>query len=284
MRQCGLLSVNRSTAYYEPVPASTEVLEITRAIDEIHTARPFLGSRRVVDELEDRALKVNRKCVQRLMRLTGVEAIYQRPKTSLPGKGSEHRIYPYLLRDVEIVRPRQVWATDITFIPMAAGFAYLAAIMDVHSRKILAWRLSNTPDARFCVDALQEALERHGRPEIFNSDQGSQFSSRAFTSVLEEEENGIRISMDGKGRWIDNVFIERFWRSLKYEEVYLHAYDDVREAQRGIGRYMNYYNRVRRHASLDRQTPEQAYNQLATSRPFQPTVHASGTVAIAMGS
>jgi len=281
-RQCSLLSVSRATAYYQPVPVSTETLNIARAIDEIHTALPFLGSRRMVDELEDREMRVNRKCVQRLMRIMGITAIYEKPKTSLPGKGAGHQVYPYLLAGVEIDHPNLVWATDITFIPMAAGFAYLVAIMDVHSRRILSWRLSNTPDARFCIDALQEALERYGPPEIFNSDQGSQFTSTAFTRVLEEA--GIRISMDGKGRWIDNVFIERFWRSLKYEEVYLHAYDDVREARRGIERYMAYYNLQRRHASLDRQTPEQAYNPSVTSRPFQPAVHASGTLATAVGS
>jgi len=282
VRQCSLLSVNRSTAYYQPVAVSTEALEIVRAIDEIHTARPFLGSRRMVGELEDRELWVNRKCVQRLMRIMGITAIYAKPKTSLPGKGTDHRIFPYLLRDVIIDRPNHVWSADISYIPMAAGFAYLVAIMDVHSRRILSWRLSNTPDARFCIDALREALERHGRPEIFNTDQGSQFTSTAFTSVLEE--NHIKISMDGKGRWIDNVFIERFWRSLKYEEVYLHAYNDVREARRGIGRYMEYYNFQRRHAGLDRQTPEQAYNPNVTSRPFRPAVHASGPVAVAMDS
>jgi putative transposase len=200
---------------------------------------------------------VSRKCVQRLMRLMGIEAIYQRPKTSLPGRGSAHRVYPYLLNGVSVERANHVWSADITFIPMAAGFAYLVAIMDVYSRKVLAWRLSNTQSARFCVDALQEALALHGPPEIFNSDQGAQFTSSAFTGVLEAA--GVVISMDGRGRWIDNVFIERFWRSLKYEEVYLHAYDDLLQARSGIERYVRYYNRDRKHASLARRTPDSVY-------------------------
>ena len=281
-RQCSLLGVNRSTYYYEPVPITTATLAIARAIDEIHTDKPFLGSRRIVDELGKDEIRANRKLVQRLMRILGITAIYPKPNTSLPGKGNEHTIYPYLLTGVEIDHPNHVWSTDITYIPMSAGFAYLVAIMDVHSRRILSWRLSNTPDAHMCVEALQEAIERFGRPEIFNTDQGSQFTSTAFTSVLEE--NNIRISMDGKGRWVDNVFIERFWRSLKYENVYLHAYEDVREARRGIERYMEYYNFERRHASLARQTPEQAYNQLETNRPFRPAVHNSGTIAVATAS
>ena len=280
-RQCSLLGVSRSTYYYEPVQVSTEMLAVMRAIDEIHTHRPFLGSRKIVGELEDREMRVNRKCVQRLMRLMGITAIYPKPKTSKPGSGLEHRIFPYLLNGLEIDRPNVVWSSDITYIPMAAGFAYLVAIMDVHSRRILSWRLSNTPDARMCVEALEEALVRFGRPEIFNTDQGSQFTSTAFTSVLEEA--GVRISMDGKGRWIDNVFIERFWRSVKYEEVYLHAYDNVRAAKNGIGRYIEYYNTARRHASLDRQTPEQAYNQ-ATVRPFRPTVEPSEAMPVGMSS
>ena len=282
VRQCRLLSVSRSTTYYEPVPESARTLEVVRAIDEIHTGKPFLGSRRIVWELEERELHVNRKCVQRLMRIMGITAIYPKPRTTRPGIGRGHKVYPYLLNEVEINRPNQVWAADITFVPMAAGFAYLVAIMDVYSRKILAWRVSNTPDARMCVDALEEAMTRFGTPEMFNTDQGSQFTSLAFTSVLEEA--GIRISMDGKGRWIDNVFIERFWRSLKYEEVYLHAYDDVRDARRGVGRYIEYYNGRRRHASLERQTPDQAYNPNVTSRPVRPAVHSSGTAAVAAGS
>jgi putative transposase len=211
-RQCELLDVNRSSVYYERAPLSEGDAGLLFEIDKIHTDRPFLGSRRIVDELEDVGLNVNRKAVQRLMRLAGIEAIYQRPKTSRMGSGASHRVFPYLLADVPIERPNQVWATDITFIPMPAGFAYLVAILDVFSRRALAWRLSNTMEARFCVEALQEAIAIHGVPEVFNTDQGSQFTSREFTSVLEE--NGVAISMDGRGRWLDNVFVERFWRSL----------------------------------------------------------------------
>lgn len=226
-------------------------------------------------------MRVNRKCVQRLMRLMGITAIYPKPRTTRPGGGAGHKIYPYLLNGLAIERPNQVWAADITYIPMAAGFCYLVAIMDVYSRRILSWRLSNIPDARMCVEALEEALVRYGQPMIFNTDLGSQFTSTAFTGVLED---GVQISMDGKGSWIDNVFIERFWRSLKYEEVYLHANENVREAKNGITRYMEYYNHARRHASLDRRTPEQAYNQQAIRRPFRPTVDNSGTLPVGLSS
>ena len=225
-KQCTLLGVSRSTAYYQPLSIPNEDLQIMRLIDEIHLARPFLGSRRLVDELRERDLWVNRKRVQRLMRVMDIRAIYPKPRTSRPAVG--HKIYPYLLNDVSIERPNQVWAADITYLPMAAGFAYLVAIMDVYSRKILSWRLSNSMDTLFCLDALKEAFELYGSPEVFNSDQGAQFTSTVFTSVLEE--SGVRISMDGKGCWIDNVFIERFWRSVKYEEVYLHAYADLEES------------------------------------------------------
>lgn len=275
-RQCDLLTVSRSTYYYAPRAASEGTLAVMRAIDEIHTNRPFLGSRRVVDELADDGWHVNRKRVQRLMRDMEITALYPKPKTSRPGVGAEHTVYPYLLTNVAIERPNQVWAADVTYLPMAAGFAYLVAIMDVFSRKIMSWRVSNTADARFCVDALHEALTTYGPPEVFNSDQGSQFTSRAFTSILEGR--GVRISMDGRGRWIDNVFIERFWRSLKYEEVYLHAYETVHHAKTAIGRYMAYYNHARRHASLKKHTPEQAYNSNRATRPIPPTVHPSGTV------
>jgi putative transposase len=240
-----------------PAPLSARDAELLLAIDKIHTARPFLGSRRIVDELEDEHWSVNRKAVQRLMRKTGIEAIYQRPTTSRAGSGASHRVFPYLLAGVPIERPNQVWAADITFIPMPVGFAYLVAILDVYSRRVLAWRLSNTMESRFCVEALEEAIELHGVPEVFNTDQGSQFTSADFTSVLEG--HGVAISMDGKGRWIDNVFIERFWRSLKYENVYLHAYEDLVAARRGIGAYMAYYNGRRRHASLGRRTPDRVY-------------------------
>ena len=224
-RRCELFDVARSSAYYHPEPVSETDLALMRLIDEIHLKRPFYGSRRMCDELEDRGYKVNRKRVQRLMRLMDLRALYPRRRTSQPGKG--HKIYPYLLRDLSIERANQAWATDICYIPMAKGFMYLVAIMDWHSRRVLSWRVSNTLDTDFCIEALEEALQRFGTPEIFNTDQGSQFTSEAFTGVLKDQ--GINISMDGKGRWVDNVFVERLWRSVKYEDVYLHAYETPTE-------------------------------------------------------
>jgi putative transposase len=254
-RQCQLLNLSRSSVYYQPAGVSDEDLTLMRRIDEMHLKRPFYGSRRIRDWLQDEGCPVNRKRVQRLMRQMGITALYPKANTSRPGKG--HKIYPYLLRGLDIDRPNQVWATDICYIPMAKGFVYVVAIMDWYSRKVLAWRVSNTMDADFCVEALEEAINRYGTPEIFNTDQGAQFTSDAFTGVLKDAE--IRISMDGKGRWVDNVFVERLWRSLKYEEVYLKAYDSVAEARLGIGNYFRFYNRERRHQSLDRQTPDQVY-------------------------
>ena len=271
VKQCRLLGVSRSTAYYRPVGVSDEDLRVMRLIDEIHLARPFLGSRRLVDELQARGFTVNRKRVQRLMRLMGIEAIYPKPRTTKPAVG--HKIYPYLLGDLNLTRPNQAWAADVTYLPMAAGFAYLVAIMDIFSRKILAWRISNTLDAGFCIDALEEALVNHGTPEVFNTDQGAQFTATAFTSVLQQR--GVRISMDSKGRWIDNVFIERFWRSVKYEEVYLHAYEDLSEARLGVGRYVRYYNSERRHSSLDRRTPDEVYHESVNFQGFTPASAAS---------
>lgn len=230
-------------------------LKLMRRIDEMHLKRPFYGSRRLRDWLQDEGYDINRKRVQRLMRQMGIRALYPKPRTSKPGKG--HKIYPYLLRDLVIDRPNQVWATDISYIPMAKGFVYLVAVVDWYSRKVLSWRLSNSMDTDFCVDALEEALSRYGRPDIFNTDQGAQFTSEAFTAVLKEA--GIDISMDGKGRWIDNVFVERLWRSVKYEEVYLKAYETVAEARTGIGTYFQFYNSERRHQSMNRQTPDQVY-------------------------
>jgi putative transposase len=255
-RQCQLLNLNRSTVYYQPMGVSDEDLQLMRLIDEIHLKRPFYGSRRIRDDLQDLGYPVNRKRVQRLMRKMGIMALYPKVNTSRPGKG--HKIYPYLLRGLTIDRPNQVWATDLTYIPMAKGFVYVVAIMDWYSRKVLAWRVSNSMDADPCVEALEEAISRYGAPDIFNTDQGSQFTSDAFTGVLKEAD--IKISMDGKGRWVDNVFVERLWRSLKYEEVYLKAYDTVAEARLGIGNYFRFYNRERRHQSLDRQTPDQVYD------------------------
>lgn len=257
MRQCELLGLSRSSLYYERADTPVEDLELMQEIEELHWERPFLGSRQMVQALLRKAgIVVNRKRVQRLMRLMGLEAVYPKPKTSKPG-GAAHRVFPYLLRDVLIDRVNHVWSTDITFIPMRKGFCYLVAIMDVFSRRILSWRVSNTLDTRFCIEALVEALERFGPPEIFNSDQGAQFTSNAFTGVLEAA--GVRISMDGKGRWLDNVHIERFWRSVKYEEVYLHAYEDVKTARDGIKRYIGYYNTDRSHSSLHDLTPDEVY-------------------------
>lgn len=255
VRQCRLLDISRSTAYYQPQGVSDEDLELMRLIDEIHLEIPFYGSRRIRDELDDRGHRVNRKRVQRLMRLMGLEALYPKPKTTKPGKG--HKIYPYRLKGLTIDRPNQVWATDISYIPMAKGFMYLVAIMDWHSRKVLSFRLSNTMDTDFCVEALEEAISRFGVPEIFNTDQGSQFTSEAFTGVLKHHD--VIISMDGKGRWIDNVFVERLWRSVKYEDIYLRAYETPKELQQGLDRYFQFYNTRRRHASLKRHTPDAVY-------------------------
>jgi len=254
-RQCELLSLNRSTVYYRLQNVSEMDLKLMRRIDEMHLKRPFYGSRRIRDWLQDEGYEINRKRVQRLMRQMGIRALYAKPRTSQPGKG--HKIYPYLLRDLVIDQPNQVWATDISYIPMAKGFVYLVAVIDWYSRKVLSWRLSNSMETDFCIDALEEALSRYGCPEIFNTDQGAQFTSEAFTDVLKEA--GIDISMDGKGRWIDNVFVERLWRSVKYEEVYLKAYETVAEARTGIGTYFQFYNSERRHQSMNRQTPDQVY-------------------------
>jgi|TARA_B100001964_G_C14156654_1_gene564637 putative transposase len=254
-RQCQLLNLNRSTVYYPPRPVSAEDLRLMRRIDEMYLQRPFYGSRRIRDWLQDEGITVNRKRVQRLMRQMGLVAIYPKARTSKPGKG--HKIYPYLLRNLSIDRPNQVWATDVTYIPMAKGFVYLVAIMDWYSRKVLSWCLSNTMDTEPCVAALEEAISRYGSPEIFNTDQGSVFTSEDFTGVLKQA--GVDISMDGKGRWMDNVFVERLWRSVKYEEVYLKAYETVAEARESIGTYFEFYNSERRHQSLNRQTPDQLY-------------------------
>ena len=254
-RQCQLLNLSRSSVYYQPTGVSDEDLQLMRRIDEMHLQRPFYGSRRIRDWLQDEGYPVNRKRVQRLMRQMGITALYPKANTSRPGKG--HKIYPYLLRGLEIDRPNQVWAADICYIPMARGFVYVVAIMDWYSRKVMAWRVANTMDADFCVEALEEAIRCYGKPDIFNTDQGAQFTSEAFTGALKAA--GIRISMDGKGRWVDNVFVERLWRSLKYEEVYLKAYETVAEARQGMGNYFRFYNRERRHQGLNRRTPDQVY-------------------------
>ena len=254
-RQAEVLEISRGTVYYQPRPVSERDLLLMRAIDELHLDHPFAGSRMLRDLLRQQGLDAGRLHVGTLMGKMGIEAIYRRPNTSKPAPG--HRIYPYLLRNLKIDRPNQVWAMDITYIPMARGFVYLCAVVDWCSRKILSWRLSITMDSSFCVDAVEEALAAHGRPEIFNTDQGSQFTSEAFTALLKKNE--IAISMDGKGRWRDNVFVERIWRTIQYEEVYLRAYQSVHEARTSLGRYIEFYNRSRPHSSLERKTPHQAY-------------------------
>src|SRR5438876_8594678 len=254
-QQCWLLAVSRSSVYRRPVEISDEDLAIMAVIDRQYLARPYYGSRRMAAWLATQGHLVNRKRVQRLMRLMGLVAIYQRPNTSKPAPAN--KVYPYLLGGLTIARINQVWCADITYIPMAKGFLYLVAVMDWHSRAVLAWRLSNTLGADFCVEALEEALARFGRPEILNTDQGSKFTSDDFTGVLKRHE--IAISMDGKGRCMDNIFIERLWRSLKYEEVYLHAYASVAEAKAGIGAWLSFYNEERQHQSLGYRTPRQIY-------------------------
>lgn len=258
-RQCSLLDLPRSTFYHVPKEVSDGDLKLMKLIDRCHLEHPYYGSRRIRDWLGDQGHKVNRKRVQRLMRTMGLTAVY--PKRNLSKANQAHKVYPYLLRNLVIDRPNQVWATDLTYIPMARGFVYLVAVMDWYSRKVLSWRVSNTLDVNFCVDALEEAIERYGAPEIFNTDQGSQFTSKEFTDVLKD--NDIRISMDGKGRWVDNVFVERLWRSVKYEEVYLKAYDSLKAARASLGRYFTFYNTERRHQSLDRQTPDGVYYEAA---------------------
>ena len=254
-KQVRLLRLSRSSFYYQPRAISEVDLKLMRQIDELHLEYPFAGSRLLRDMLAQRGLQVGRKHVRTLMRRLAIEALYRKPNTSKPAPG--HKIYPYLLRGLAITRPNQVWAMDISYIPMAHGFVYLAAVIDWFSRRVLSWKLSNTMDVSFCLEALDEALAQYGKPGIFNTDQGSQFTSVAFTDRLKQE--GIRISMDGKGRWADNVFVERFWRSLKYEHVYLHAYESVAAARNGIGGYIEFFNQQRPHSRLNRQTPDQVY-------------------------
>ena len=254
-QQAEVLDISRSTVYYEPRPISEEDLWLMRRIDELHLNYPFAGSRMLRGLLWQQGLEVGRMHIKTLMKRMGIEAIYRKPNTSKPAPG--HRIYPYLLRDMAVTRPNQVWAMDLTYIPMARGFIYLAAVVDWFSRRVLAWRLSITMEASFCIEALEEALSKNEKPEIFNTDQGSQFTSDDFTGLLRK--SGIDISMDGRGRWRDNVFVERVWKSIKYEEVYLHAYETVQEARISIGRYMEFYNSIRPHSSLDGFTPDQVY-------------------------
>jgi len=254
-RQCQLLDIGRSSYYYQAVPGSQADVDLMRIIDEIHLKYPFYGSRKVRDELKARGIKVGRGHVRTLMQEMGIEALYQKPRLSEPHPG--HKIYPYLLRNLEINRANQVWAADICYLPMARGFCYLVAVMDWASRRVLSWRLSNTLDPSFCTEALEEALKNYGTPEIFNTDQGSQFTSEVFTGILSA--HGIKISMDGKGRWMDNVFIERLWKSVKYEEAYLKGYNSIAEARRELGAYFEFYNRTRPHQGLDDRTPDEVY-------------------------
>jgi len=262
-RQARVLKLSRSSLYYRPRPVSAADLAVMRRIDALHLDHPFAGSRMLRDLLNAEGVEIGREHVRTLMKKMGVEALYRRPNTSKPALG--HKIYPYLLRDIKVERPNQVWATDITYIQMARGFVYLVVVLDWFSRRVLSWRVSITLEVDFCLEAVEEALANHGKPEIFNSDQGSQFTSTDFTGLLLK--HGIQISMDGKGAWRDNVFVERLWRSVKYEEVYLKAYDTVGEARASLGRYLeDFYNRKRPHSSLDRMTPDQAYFQNTPQR------------------
>ena len=254
-RQAAVLKLSRSGLYYCPRPVAPADLAIMRRIDELHLDYPFAGSRMLRDLLRGEGIAIGRQRVATMMKRMGIAAIYRRPNTSKPAPG--HEIYPYLLRSMAVERPNQVWAMDITYIPMARGFVYLCAVVDWFSRRVLAWRLSITMEVGFCLEAVEEALAKHGRPAIFNTDQGSQFTSAEFTGLLLD--NAIAISMDGKGSWRDNVFVERLWRSVKYEEVYLRAYDSVAEARASIGRYLDFYNRTRPHSSLGGRTPDLTY-------------------------
>ncbi len=254
-RQAEALGISRSTVYALPTPLSERDQQLMKRIDRLHLEMPFAGARMLRDLLAQEGIKVGRKHVATLMKRMGIEALYRKPHTTR--KHPQHRVYPYLLCGMTIDRPNQVWAMDITYIPMARGFVYLVAVMDWYSRKVLSWRVSITMDLHFCLEALEEAIAVYGAPEIMNTDQGSQFTSQAFTGMLKE--HGIRISMDGKGAWRDNVFVERLWRSVKYEEVYLHAYDAVSDSRLGLGRYFDLYNRRRPHSRLGRKTPDQAY-------------------------
>jgi putative transposase len=263
-RQAELLDVSRASVYYRPRPVSERDLKLMRRIDELHLEAPFYGARKIAAQLNREGHEVGRRHVGTLMRRMGIEALYRKPRTSIPARGAT--IYPYLLDNLLIDRPNQVWSTDLTYLPMAHGFLYLMAILDVASRKVLAWRLSNTLTTHFCVEALEEAMRKYGRPEIFNTDQGSQFTSEDWIAPLKAA--GVAISMDGKGRWIDNVFIERLWRSVKYEEVYLRAYTNGTEARASLQIYFRFYNERRLHETLNYATPDEVYYaHLAASMP-----------------
>ena len=254
-RQADLLDLSRGSVYYQPRPISERDLKLMRRIDELHLEAPFYGSRKLAEQLKREGHDIGRRHVRTLMQRMGIEALYRKPRTSIPARGAQ--IYPYLLNGLTIDRPNQVWASDISYLPMAHGFLYLVAILDVASRKVLAWRLSNTMRTDFCVEALEEAMSKYGVPDIFNTDQGSQFTSEDWTAPLKAA--GVSISMDGKARWIDNVFIERLWRSVKYEEVYLRGYANGGEARQSLGKYFSFYNSRRLHENLDYATPDEVY-------------------------
>src|SRR6202045_2019813 len=262
-KQAAILRISRGSVYYLPRPVSSADLEIMQRLDRLHLEYPFAGSRMLRGLLALQGCKIGRRHVKTLMKRMGIEALYRRPRTTKPEPG--HKIYPYLLRGTEITQPNQVWAMDITYIPMERGFVYLAVVLDWATRRVLSWRLSVTMEAAFCVETLEDALARHGKPEVFNTDQGSQFTGSAFTGLLTS--NSIAISMDGKGAWRDNVFVERLWHSVKYEEVYLRAYETVDEARHSIGRYLDSYNGRRPHSRLDEMTPDQPY---FTPLPLRP--------------
>ncbi len=266
--QCRLLSISRSSWYYNLKGETPLNLKLMRLIDEQFLLTPYYGSRQMARHLRRQGYCVGRHRIRRLMRIMGLRAIFQEPRTSIPHP--QHKVYPYLLRNIAITRPNQVWCTDITYIPIKRGFLYLVAIMDWYSRKVLAWRLSNSMDVSFCLEALEEAFAHHGHPEIFNTDQGSQFTSFDFTSVLKDK--GIKISMDGKGRWMDNVFIERLWRSLKYECVYLNAFETGLQARQNIGSWLVHYNQTRPHSTFNGQTPKEVYNQKIENQGHAPDI------------
>jgi putative transposase len=278
-RQCAMLGLARSGVYRKPRAVNDNDLEAMRRIDALFTARPFFGARRIARTLSVEGFPIDRKRVRRLMRVMGIEALGPKPRTTKPAPG--HKIYPYLLRDLTIDRPNHVWAADLTYIPIGRGFLYLAAVIDWASRTVLSWRLSNTMDASFCVAALEDALARYGKPEIFNTDQGSQFTGAAFTGALIEA--GVRISMDGRGRWMDNVFIERVWRSLKYEDVYLRGYADGREAKAGIGEYFAFYNERRLHQALGYRTPMAVWSEGAAPTAYGHVDNASALTTCPQG-
>ena len=255
IRQCALLNLSRSSVYYLPQPVSEDDLALMRRIDELHLEHPFAGARMLRDFLRQENVRIGRRHVSTLMKKMGIEALYRRPNTSR--KQPQNPVFPYLLRGLDISAANQVWAMDITYIPMRKGFVYLAAVLDWSTRRVLAWRLSNSLSTDFCLEAVEEAIQRHGKPMIFNTDQGSQFTSQEFVSLIQGHD--IRLSMDGKGRWVDNVFVERLWKSVKYEEVYLHAYDSVSQARKGLQRYFEFYNERRPHSSLDGKTPDAVY-------------------------